>query len=123
MSNIMGGPAGAGARMGKGPVAFTKKNAKGRSHKTVAPSTGKDDTKGGGDKEVSKAAKRATKGMKPGTGFGETQEPESYMARNSKGQSFKNIASREPKGDSGRQIQTQRKMLDDWACGRRGNYK
>lgn len=78
------------------------KNAKGRSFKTVASSTGKNDTQGGGDAETAKVAKRASK-MPNGVGVSRTTA-EPYRGKNSQGQSYKTA-------------------VDEWCKGTRKSYR
>ncbi len=82
---------------------FPAKNAKGKSHKAVAASTGKDDTQGGGDHEMAAVAKRMTKGMPAGPGV-ERTTPQPYRGKNSRGHSFKTV-------------------VDEWCEGNRKDYR
>lgn len=89
---------------------FKKRN--GKSFKTIAAGT---DSDSGGDAEGHEAAKRSTKGMRPGPGSkGSTVEP--YRTRNSAGQSFKTIGARDVQNESGRAV-------DAWCRGARKDYK
>jgi len=78
------------------------KNAKGKSFKAVAKSTGKDDTQGGGDAETARVAKSAAK-MPNGVGVGRTTA-EPYRGKNSRGQSYKTA-------------------VDEWCKGTRKSYR
>lgn len=73
------GDAGAHGKSRKGPVAFKQKNAKGQSFKTIAP--GRDDKFDTGDAGTKAAAHGSTKGMRPGHGGRDMQNPKEQRSR------------------------------------------
>jgi hypothetical protein len=77
-----------------GPTPYAAKNSKGRSHKTIAP--GRDDKFDSGDSDTKGPAHRATKGMRPGTGGTDKQNPGKQRAR--------------------------KILVDDWCLGKRESY-
>ena len=63
----------------KGAVAYKAKNAKGQSFKTIAP--GRDDKFDTGDSDTKGPAHRSTKGMRPGPGGTDKQNPAKQRSR------------------------------------------
>jgi hypothetical protein len=108
----------------KGPVksttsatpAYTQKNARGQSFKTVTPRNKPGHSDGGGDMETASVAKRSTKGMRPGIGLSRDRAVEPFRDRNSAGQSFKTVGPRSNSSDSGAAI-------DAWCKGSRKTYR
>jgi hypothetical protein len=96
------GDAKAAGKSRKGPESFKQKNSKGQSFKTIAPSRDmKDDD---GDAGTHKVARASTKGMRPGPGGRDRQNPKDQQAH-------KLVA------------HDQGSIIDQWCQGKRGSYK
>lgn len=96
-----------------GPV----EKARGMKRKGVAPRINLPAmSDSGGDNEQHAAAKRSTKGMRPGIGLPRDKVVEPFRDKNSKGQSFKTVGARNNSSDAGGAV-------DEWCRGKRASYR
>lgn len=103
----------------KGPV-DVKKNAKGRSFKTIWP--GRDDENDTGDSETKPVTRRMTKGMRPGVGkaLPSKREPAPFAERNMMKGSVKTIEKRGQRDSGGADSLAK---VRGWVTGARKSYR
>jgi hypothetical protein len=104
---------------------FKDKRAGRGGVKTIAPSTGKDDTEGGGDHEQAETAKRMVKGMKNGPGKENGPGPKPFMEKSGPGKNsgFKTMSDRGTSDGGGSESLSKAACVDAWCQGKRSTYK